>query len=43
MLLVPTERDIPYIVVKKTEVRQHMEIGIFILRVAADCQVQGLD
>ena len=25
------------------EIRQYMEIGIFILRVAADCQVQGQD
>ena len=27
----------------KPEIRQNMEIGIFILRVAADCQVQGRD
>ena len=27
----------------KPEIRQHMEIGIFILRVAADCYVQGQD
>ena len=27
----------------KLEIRQNMEIGIFILRVAADCQVQGRD
>ena len=27
----------------KPEIRQHMEIGIFILRVAADCRVQGQD
>ena len=42
MLLVPTERDIPYIVVEN-DIRQNMEIGIFILRVAADCRVQGRD
>ena len=27
----------------KPEIRQNMEIGIFILRVAADCRVQGRD
>ena len=40
MRLLPTERDIPFCH-SKPEIRQIMDIGIFILRVAADCRVQG--
>ena len=40
MRLLPTERDIQYCH-SKPEIRQIMDIGIFILRVAADCRVQG--